>query len=364
MTRNYLTSLWLAVSLLACSASDTSTTPMSPDQPAVAYVSLTPAGAISMPSTTTLPLRATVYDATHQIITAALVTYLSSDSAIAVVDSSGLLRAKGPTGMAFITAMVGHITSSPDTVTVVAGGPALVDKVGPSPTVVIAGSTFGDSARVVVTDVGGNAVPNVAVNFAITSGDGRIAPSTVMTDSHGAAATQFTTGSVAGPNSATATVGRLMPDTFSVVTASGTASLALSSSVATGTQFATPDTASQAPPNTYWVGLECPSPQLLSVSGDPVDSISVSAWVWNTDITATYLPTKPAVPPRGPEYFLQPGPLAPGQGSPLWLGMQVLNLSAPLSATTRVPVSAIFRVRYRVSTTGQFATVDLDWQCQ
>jgi len=103
-----------------------------------------------------------------------------------------------------------------DTITVAA--PAIMTKVGTDPTSVAAGASFSDSIRVRVTDASNFPAYLVSVAFAITAGDGSVAPATVITDINGMAAAKFITGTTVGTNTATATVTGLTAVAFSITT--------------------------------------------------------------------------------------------------------------------------------------------------
>src|SRR5438876_3458348 len=95
---------------------------------------------------------------------------------------------------------------------------AAVTKLGTDPTSVIAGTSFSDSIRVLVTDGSNHPKSGVGVVFAVTAGGGSVTPAAVITDGNGKAASKFITGTTVGANTATATVSGLTPVTFSITT--------------------------------------------------------------------------------------------------------------------------------------------------
>ena len=120
----------------------------------------------------------------------------------------------GSSSSVWVSGDVGRLLhGSPD------GGPSLsLIKSGTDPLAVVAGSTFGDSIRVLVTDPVGIAKSGVSVTFAVTAGGGSVSPSTVVTGSSGKAAAKFTTGASVAANTATATVMGLTPISYSITT--------------------------------------------------------------------------------------------------------------------------------------------------
>ncbi len=91
-----------------------------------------------------------------------------------------------------------------------------------------AGTAVAAAPSVKVTDASGNPVSGVVVAFAVTAGGGAVAPATVSTNASGIATlTSWTLGTVAGANTATATVAGLTgsPVTFSATGNVGAAAL-------------------------------------------------------------------------------------------------------------------------------------------
>jgi hypothetical protein len=113
-----------------------------------------------------------------------------------------------------------HLVGSSE---VIVAPPAVIAKVGTDPASVVAGASFSDSIRVRVTDSSNFPVLGLTVEFAVTAGGGSVTPTEVITDVNGQAAAKFITGTTAGTNTATATVGGLPAVTFSTTTvAAGT----------------------------------------------------------------------------------------------------------------------------------------------
>jgi adhesin/invasin len=79
----------------------------------------------------------------------------------------------------------------------------------------LVGSPVPDPPAVVVRDQRDEAMPGVAVTFAVATGGGSVAPATVITDTEGIArAAAWTLGAAAGSNTVTATVAELVPVIF------------------------------------------------------------------------------------------------------------------------------------------------------
>ena len=120
---------------------------------------------------------------------------------------------------------------------------------------------------VVVHDQNNSPMPGVTVAFAVTAGDGSIAPSSVVTGSDGIARlTSWTLGASAGTNTVTASVTGLTPVTF---TATGT----VSSPVATSVEAATPTTQSAT---TGTVVSSPPGARVRDQRGDPMAGVTVA----------------------------------------------------------------------------------------
>jgi hypothetical protein len=78
------------------------------------------------------------------------------------------------------------------------------------------------TAAIRVEDAGGQAVGNVSVAWAVTSGNGSVNSATTTTNSSGEAVTGWTLGTTPGPNTLTATVAGLASVTFAATTTVGT----------------------------------------------------------------------------------------------------------------------------------------------
>jgi len=122
-------------------------------------------------------------------------------------------------GGASLTATSGTLTPATFSATAVAGPAAQLAKVndGQSGTVTY---PLANKVGVTVTDSYGNPVSGVAVAFAGANGSG-VSPASVNTDASGVALTQWSMGTVAGPVSASATVGSLAPASLSATAVAG-----------------------------------------------------------------------------------------------------------------------------------------------
>lgn len=111
------------------------------------------------------------------------------------------------------------------TATATAGPAALVSAATATTQSARVGTAVGTPPGVRVTDAGGNPVAGAQVTFAITSGNGTVAPQAAATNAQGlATVTSWTLGPVAGAQQLTATVTGLTPVTFSATATAGAAS--------------------------------------------------------------------------------------------------------------------------------------------
>lgn len=107
------------------------------------------------------------------------------------------------------------------TATATAGAAASVTAISATQQTAPVGTLVTSAPSVVVRDAGGNPAPNVAVTFAVTSGNGQLAGASQTTNAQGiATVTSWRVGTAPGTNTVTATVSGLVPVTF---TATGTA---------------------------------------------------------------------------------------------------------------------------------------------
>lgn len=124
------------------------------------------------------------------------------------------------TGENQVTASVSGVPAATFTATARAGLPARIEKAAGDGQEAAAGAAAPAPLQVRVTDAHGNPVPGVDVTWAVAAGGGSMSPATATTDAAGTAAAQWTLGTVAGGNTATASVSVLPPVSF---TATGTA---------------------------------------------------------------------------------------------------------------------------------------------
>jgi hypothetical protein len=122
-------------------------------------------------------------------------------------------------GGASLTATSGTLTPATFSATATAGPAAQLAKMndGQSGTV---GYPLANKVGVTVTDSYGNPVSGVVVAFAGANGSA-VSPASVNTDASGVALTQWSMGTVAGPVSASATVGSLAPASLSATAVAG-----------------------------------------------------------------------------------------------------------------------------------------------
>ena len=92
----------------------------------------------------------------------------------------------------------------------------------------VAGQALNERIVVRVADASGNALSNIAVTFAVTSGGGSVNPSSATTDDAGEAQTRWTLGRTAGSNVLTATAGGTSVQITATATAGRAATVAIS----------------------------------------------------------------------------------------------------------------------------------------
>ena len=141
------------------------------------------------------------------------------------IASAGTWRLGSTTGTQLLSAQVPQagVTDNPIvfTATASAGTAASVTALSATTQTTPVGALVTSVPSVVLRDAVGNPVPNVTVNFAVTSGGGQITGASPATNAQGVATVgSWRVGSTAGPNTLTATVSGLTPVTF---TANGSA---------------------------------------------------------------------------------------------------------------------------------------------
>ncbi len=186
-------------------------------------------------------------DAEGTVLTGRLVSWASTDPAVATVSTTGLVTALS-LGATSIRATSETITGSA-TFSVVVGTPTTMSANSTLTQTAPAGTVVTVPPSVRVTDAGGTPVAGVNVTFAVTGGGGAVVPATVATNASGIATlTSWTLGAVAGANTITAAVSGLTgsPVTFSASGTVGTAANIVATTVVT--QTATAGTAVAAPP--------------------------------------------------------------------------------------------------------------------
>jgi len=185
--------------------------------------------------------------------------------------------AAGPQGA---TATAPGLKGSPVTFssTALPAAPTSLTKVSGDGQTAAAGSALPDSLVVVLRDVNGNGVPGRNVTFAVATGGGTTSPTSATTDATGRAATRWTLGTAAGPNSLIAT-----SSGFSV-TFGATATSAAAANIAAVSPTSQTDTAG-------FPAAAPPSVRVTDVNGNPVAGVSVTFAV--TGGGGSILPTSP-----------------------------------------------------------------------
>jgi hypothetical protein len=149
-------------------------------------------------------LTATVRDTANKVVSIPVAWRSDADS-VASVDLNGVLTAKD-TGLTILHASALGVQAQPVAVQVVWFGAARIEAFHfTPPNAVTPGAVFGDSIRILVTNLAGGATPGALVRFSV-SGGGSVSSSVVKTGASGLAATQWTFGPNAGANTLTATV--------------------------------------------------------------------------------------------------------------------------------------------------------------
>ena len=172
---------------------------------AVATVTVTPAVATIRALGTALQLTAQALDANTVPVTGVQFLWFSSDQAVAVVDTIGIVTAMAP-GTATITAAARGV---PGTAAVTVGTPpaTVMTKVAGDSQSAPVGGTVAVPPSVRVVDSAGLPVPDLTVRFAIVSGGGTATGATQTTDTSGVATvTGWVLGPLVGLNELTATI--------------------------------------------------------------------------------------------------------------------------------------------------------------
>jgi protocatechuate 3,4-dioxygenase beta subunit len=181
------------------------------------------------------PLQVTVTDLVGNPVSGVTVTFAApvvgasaSVPASAVTDGSGVASvtatANATPGNYSVTASVaGVATPAAFDLTNTAGAPANIVATGGTPQSAAISTAFADPLQVTVTDMDGNPVIGVTVNFAAPgSGASASLPSTAVTDGSGVASVTATANTIAGSYSVTASVvGVVTPASFSLTNTAG-----------------------------------------------------------------------------------------------------------------------------------------------
>jgi len=191
---------------VACAALGCGST--GPDKPtplvSIITILVPPVGGFLVERGTHTTATAVAKNATGAVVSVPF-AWRSSNEKIFTVDINGRITGVD-TGTAVIYATALDVVSNQVAVRVTWFGAAKIDTIQfKAPAAVTPGATP-DSIRAIVTDLAGAPVANVRVSFAVTAGGGTVAPAIATTSNKGIASAQWTLGSAAGPNTATATV--------------------------------------------------------------------------------------------------------------------------------------------------------------
>lgn len=212
---------------------------------------------------TTVQFTAALKDNEQQPLTRP-VTWTSSNPAIVKIDANGLASALLPGQVTITATSEGKSTTAK--MTAVPGPPAALSIAAGDGQAAEAGSVVPTAIAAKVSDAFGNGVSGFSVTFAIVSGGGTITGATATTDAGGIATIgSWTLGTVAGPNTVTASGAGLSPP-FVTFTATGGAG-APTSVVAVGgnNQTATAGGPVATPP----------SVKVTDANGNPVTGFTV-----------------------------------------------------------------------------------------
>jgi alpha-tubulin suppressor-like RCC1 family protein len=153
---------------------------------------------------TVVQLTATVRDTADKIVSVP-VAWRSDVDSIASVDRNGVLTAND-TGITTLRASALGVQAQPIAIRVVWFGAAKAAAFQfTAPNAVTPGAVFGDSIRILVTNLAGGSVPDALVKFSANAG-GSVSAPVVKTNANGLATVQWTFGPDAAANTLTATV--------------------------------------------------------------------------------------------------------------------------------------------------------------
>lgn len=136
-----------------------------------------------------------VTDQDGKPLTAADVTWTSSNSGVASVSPSGVVTATGA-GSAGVTATSGLATATAQVAVVQT--PAQIQKVSGDGQTGTAGTPLTAPLVIQANDAGANPIPGRSVTFDVTQGDGSIGSANAVTGADGRASTTYTMGTVSG----------------------------------------------------------------------------------------------------------------------------------------------------------------------
>ena len=158
-------------------------------------VEATPGDSIALPEGGAVPLRAVARDARRHRVAGLAARWRIDDTAVAVIDSAGLLSARRA-GRAQVTASVAGLTArAPVTILPTPAAIAAVAGVGQH---ALAGATLPRDVVVRVTSRTGQPVPGAPVTFRLIDGQGTVQPDTARTDADGRARADWTLGPLPG----------------------------------------------------------------------------------------------------------------------------------------------------------------------
>jgi len=255
--RSVLVALCALAAVGGCSKSNPTQPP-----PTVGGVGVSPAALNFGTLNATHQLTATVTDQSGNPISGASVTWSSTNIAVALVNTGGLVTAVG-NGVDTVTATSGS-KSGKMVVTVSQVAASLVKQNGDGQSWAT-NATLPQALTVKAVDSGGSPVPLKNVTFAVVTGGGSIVEHSAFTDAAGFTSVHWTLGGTVGSQSASATVSPAPSATFTATAATA----------GTPTQIASFAGDGQTGLDTYALNFP-PAVIVKDAAGLPVSGVSVT----------------------------------------------------------------------------------------
>jgi adhesin/invasin len=207
------------------------------------------------------------------------------------------------------------ISGSPFSTTVAIGSASQIQVFAGNNQSAPIGATLPAEPTVLVTDLGGNPVPGVAVQFTVTGGGGSVLVGSAQTGANGQVGVPWTLGPVTGSNNLSATATGLSgsPVVFSATATPGTASVSILS------HLPDPSDAGQAVTVSYQVTSGVTTPTGTVTVGDGVDSCNGSVAAGSCGLVLTTPGTRTLTASYSGDANFNPG-MSAGAGHTVNLG--------------------------------------------